>query len=64
MPAEVCSTVSRPLRIYLDASLRDFDEVLPAAGATNSAVRIAPARLAQLTGAEWVDVTTRGDETA
>jgi len=49
--------LSRPLRIYLDVSLRAFDEVLPAAGATNSAVRIAPERLAALTGAEWVDVT-------
>lgn len=49
--------LSRPLRVYLDVSLRAFDEVLPAAGATNSAVRIAPERLAALTGAEWVDVT-------
>ena len=54
----------RPLRVYLDASLKDFDEVLPAAGATNAAVRIAPARLAQLTGAEWVDVTKRPDQGA
>jgi prolyl-tRNA editing enzyme YbaK/EbsC (Cys-tRNA(Pro) deacylase) len=49
--------LSRPLRVYLDVSLRAFDEVLPAAGATNSAVRIAPDRLAALTGGEWVDVT-------
>jgi len=54
----------RPLRVYLDASLKDFDEVLPAAGATNAAVRVAPARLAQLTGATWVDVTKRADEGA
>ena len=46
----------RPLRVYLDVSLRAFEEVLPAAGATNSAVRIAPERLAALTGATWVDV--------
>ncbi len=53
----------RPLRVYLDLSLRDFDEVLPAAGATNSAVRITPDRLAALTAAKWVDVTKRaGDE--
>lgn len=54
----------RPLRVYLDLSLRDYDEVLPAAGATNSAVRIAPERLAALTGADWVDVTRRQDQTA
>ena len=54
----------RPLRVYLDDSLKDFDEVLPAAGATNSAVRIRPERLAELTGAEWVDVTKRVDDAA
>lgn len=48
--------LSRPLRVYLDVSLKAFDEVLPAAGATNSAVRITPDRLAALTGGEWVDV--------
>ncbi|MGD9903303.1 MAG: YbaK/EbsC family protein [Vicinamibacterales bacterium] len=55
----------RPLRVYLDRSLQDFDEVLPAAGAINAAVRIRPERLAELTGAEWVDVTRRpGDPAA
>jgi prolyl-tRNA editing enzyme YbaK/EbsC (Cys-tRNA(Pro) deacylase) len=29
---------------------------VPAAGATNAAVRIAPERMAELTGATWVDV--------
>ena len=52
----------RPLRVYLDRSLRDFDEVLPAAGATNAAVRISPDRLAALTSAEWVDVTRRAGD--
>lgn len=45
-----------PLPIYCDVSLRRFEEVLPAAGATNAAVRIATDRLAALTGADWVDV--------
>jgi len=44
------------LRVYADVSLKKFDEVLPAAGATNAAVRIAPEYLAQLVKAEWVDV--------
>ena len=56
--------LSRPLRIYCDASLKDFDEVLPAAGAINAAVRVRPERLAQLVGAEWVYVTRRGDAPA
>jgi prolyl-tRNA editing enzyme YbaK/EbsC (Cys-tRNA(Pro) deacylase) len=44
------------LPVYCDISLRAFDEVVPAAGSTHSAVRIAPSRLAELTAAEWVDV--------
>lgn len=45
-----------PLKVYCDVSLRAFDEVVPAAGSTNSALRIAPERMAALTRAEWVDV--------
>src|SRR5882672_659989 len=45
-----------PLPIYCDASLKAFDEVVPAAGSTHSAVRIAPSRMAELVGAKWVDV--------
>ncbi|MEA2886991.1 MAG: hypothetical protein QOD11_1351, partial [Bradyrhizobium sp.] len=45
-----------PLPVYCDVSLRAFDEVVPAAGSTHSAVRIAPMRMAELTAAEWVDV--------
>jgi prolyl-tRNA editing enzyme YbaK/EbsC (Cys-tRNA(Pro) deacylase) len=45
-----------PRPVYCDVSLRAFDEVVPAAGSTNSAVRITPGRMAELTGAVWVDV--------
>lgn len=45
-----------PLPVYCDVSLRAFDEVVPAAGATNAAVRLSPQRMAELTNAEWVDV--------
>ena len=48
--------LARPLPIYLDASLRNFDEVLPAAGAIHTAVRISPAQLAAVTDGQWVDV--------
>ncbi|EOC1314921.1 YbaK/EbsC family protein [Cronobacter turicensis] len=44
------------LTVYCDISLRQYDEVLPAAGAIHSAVRISPIRLAELTQAQWVDV--------
>ena len=45
-----------PLPIYCDVSLKAFDIVVPAAGSTHSAVRIAPERMAELVDAEWVDV--------
>ena len=44
------------LPVYCDVSLKAFGKVVPAAGATNAAVRLTPARLAELTGAEWIDV--------
>ena len=46
----------RPLRVYADVSLRRFDVVVPAAGDTHHALRIAPDRLVELAGAEWIDV--------
>jgi len=48
--------LATPLPVYCDISLKAFEEVVPAAGATHSAVRIDPIRMAELTGAEWVDV--------
>ena len=51
--------LATPLPVYCDVSLKAFDEVVPAAGSINSALRIAPDRLAALVGAEWVDVCDR-----
>jgi prolyl-tRNA editing enzyme YbaK/EbsC (Cys-tRNA(Pro) deacylase) len=48
--------LASPLAIYCDVSLRAFDEVVPAAGSTHSAVRINPLRMAELVGGQWVDV--------
>lgn len=48
--------LENPLAVYCDISLKHYDEVLPAAGAIHSAVRISPARMAELTNATWVDV--------
>ena len=44
------------LAVYCDVSLKSFGEVVPAAGSTNSALRVDPLRMATLIGAEWVDV--------
>jgi len=56
--------LASPLPVYCDVSLRDFSEVVPAAGSTHSAVKIAPARMAELAGAEWVDVCKGPQELA
>lgn len=42
--------------VFCDASLRVLPEVIPAAGAANSAVRISPERMAELSNAKWIDV--------
>ena len=48
--------LAEPLTVYCDISLKAFDEVVPAAGSANSAMRIATERLASLSNATWVDV--------
>ena len=50
--------LATPLPIYCDQLLRAFDIVYPAAGSRNSSVEIAPARLAEITNASWIDVCT------
>jgi prolyl-tRNA editing enzyme YbaK/EbsC (Cys-tRNA(Pro) deacylase) len=48
--------LATPIPVYCDISLKAFAEVIPAAGSTHSAVRIAPLRMAELVTAQWVDV--------
>lgn len=48
--------LAKPLKVYCDLSLKPYDEVVPAAGGTNAAVRISPERMAELTNAQWIDV--------
>ena len=47
--------LATPLPVYLDRSLLAFDEVLPAAGSVNSALRISPQFMAELTQGQWID---------
>ena len=42
--------------VYLDASLKKYDVVYPAAGTPDSAVRVEVARFEEYTGGSWVDV--------
>lgn len=48
--------LAEALPVYLDASLKVYDAVLPAAGSVNSAIRIGIELLAEVTQGEWVDV--------
>ena len=45
-----------PMDIYLDISMKEFEYVCPAAGTANSAVKITPDRLQEVTRGTWVDV--------
>ncbi|MBK8084051.1 MAG: YbaK/EbsC family protein [Devosia sp.] len=44
-----------PLTIYCDASLRIYDEVIPAGGSTHASVRLPLGRLVELCGGRWAD---------
>lgn len=52
----VCPFALENIAVYLDVSLQEFDYVYPAAGSPNSAVKITPEELAEVTGGSWVDV--------
>ena len=47
--------LATPLPVYLDQTLRAYDEVYPAAGSLTSSVRVTPGRLFDLVGSGWVD---------
>lgn len=42
--------------VYLDVSLSEFEVIYPAGGGENTAVRMTPATLQEVTRGEWVDV--------
>jgi prolyl-tRNA editing enzyme YbaK/EbsC (Cys-tRNA(Pro) deacylase) len=48
--------LATPLPVYCDVMLKAYDEVVPGAGSTHAALRINPLRMAELVGAQWVDV--------
>lgn len=48
--------LKQPLPIYLDYSLRAYEQVFPAAGAANTAIKLDMDELQALTGGRWIDV--------
>ena len=57
-PGGVCPfAVPENVKVYLDVSLKPFDTVYPAAGSSNSAVRLSVEELEKSSGSiGWVDV--------
>lgn len=47
--------VEAGVKVYLDESLKRFEYVYPACGSDNSAVKLTPKELEELTGTAWVD---------
>lgn len=57
-PGGVCPFgLVKPLKIYLDKSLKEFDTVYPAGGTANSAVKISINMLEEITKGTWIDIT-------
>lgn len=49
--------VNEGVEVYLDVSLKKYETVFPACGATNNAIEITPAKLEEITNMiKWVDV--------
>ncbi len=48
----------QPMPIFLDVSLKNYDLVYPAGGSLNTSVAVAPSRLFDLVGEQWVDLCT------
>ena len=56
--------VASSLPVFLDVSLRPFDEVYPAGGALNVSVRVTPQRMFELVAVRWVDTCRVPEEPA
>ncbi|WP_150290351.1 YbaK/EbsC family protein [Sphingobium estronivorans] len=54
--------LAAPLPVYCDVSLQAFETVFPAAGSRTTSVELTPARLAELTSAQWIDICTLPEE--
>jgi Cys-tRNA(Pro) deacylase len=48
--------LATPLPIYIDVRVKAYDEVVLGAGSTRHALRINPMRMADLVGAQWLDL--------
>lgn len=60
-PGGVCPFgVKQNVKVYLDESLKQYETVYPAAGSSNSAVKVSIAQLEQYSNYEdWIDVSKK-----
>lgn len=49
--------IKENLDIYLDTTLREFEFVFPAAGTSNSTVKISPDYLQKITNGVWINIS-------
>ena len=54
--------LTRPVPVVCDKSLLAYETVFPAAGSRTSSIELTPARLAELTGARWVEICRVPDD--
>lgn len=48
--------LAKPLNIYLDISLKEFDYVYPAGGSPNTCIKVGVDYLSEITEGIWIDV--------
>ena len=56
--------LARPIPVYLDVSLKEFDTVYPAGGSLNTSVEVPTQRLFDLVAERWVDLCRLPGEAA
>lgn len=58
-PGGVCPFgLKKDIKVYLDNSLKDYDYIYPACGTGNSAIKMTPEKLEEVSEAEgWIDVS-------
>lgn len=48
--------LKNPIKVYLDESLKNYEVVYPAAGSSNSAVKVPVEALGEVTNGTWINV--------
>lgn len=49
--------LKKPIKVYMDVAIKDYDFIYPAAGSRYHALKISPKQMQSITNAEWIDVS-------